>query len=255
MLHPGLQPGWEGTWEEALEQADPVMLFECMGYIETLGILGTWEDLAHWGSMDSDLKSGEPLRSCDPEMCKVMLACAFFVEMNRLSSMLIQDVRYTVCAGLSRATTRFSVRDGFECGALNVIYSMSRHVLSSQDESGAIWTLRYKPSDEHGGWLPVAWAMRVDIPGYSPEGWRLYDLPRETTVVVVSTDGTVVLVAGPHVGDQYEITRVGLDRSQTWAVANEYARRYGYPLYTPVANLYKRLEIKEQNIRRPGKEK
>jgi hypothetical protein len=233
---------WTGTWEDALEQADPALLAECMGLIETLGLLGSWSDLAHWGPDDGGLKGRERPRYCDPETCKVMLACAIMLEINSMSSKPIHSIRRVFELQLERI-----YHLSHEVNSpIAVFISVQRHLRLHWTDVEHVPNIEfYSPGNRKG----CVWKMLLST-GYSVEGWKLYDLPKETAVVTVTMGGSVMLVErGDRVHRYYISDRFRWGVEEVKHIAAEYARRYGYMLYDIVVDeSYLRTTIDRSHV-------
>jgi hypothetical protein len=241
------------TWDEVIVGADPRMVEECLGFIETHILLGVERELCFWGPSDLDHSIGN-LKNYDAETCRVMLACAFFFEMDKSKNLTIQGIREVFLKLMRKAMTDLGIFE-YHC-AMNVLYSMRRHVIIRPFDRHTpgvsdLYQVSFYSSDDRGyvNFADNKWNMYFVVPGITDRGHYLYDLPRDDYLVVVTVDGVVLLVSCRDQHLRWRITMLDLPFTEVWAVARGYARDYGYGIYNKVVDIRRsKIELDSRYI-------
>jgi hypothetical protein len=238
---------WTGTWEEALEQADPALLAECMGYIETLELLG--------GDRFTLARMQHPAGS---EQSRVMLALGILDAMEiALSRTNIEES----CSYFENVLQpmffhKYWPITGDQCIVDYIYASMCQHV-----------RYRFEPELPQmvffDGTASTGWEMRVPVPGYSPEGWKLFEPSAQNKahyilVCTTSSTGTCAVkmttVSRGHTTLlSNRISRV-VSEDEAMRIATVYADRYGFRQYMMPLSMatVEFAKILPRYIRAPG---
>jgi hypothetical protein len=243
---------WTGTWEDALEQADPALLAECSGVIETLDML---EDRPSLARMEYPVGS---------EQAKIMLALGMMSAVEHVASVYtrIEDVRgffESVMHHIFKYRTKPNRQNYM---IVDYIYFSMPHVQYHLDASTHEMYLYDVSSDG------IGWIMSVVVPGYSKDGWRIFSPITEMTrmpyiVLGVVIDGPIqfYVACNDHgtssiFGHEYHIATV---RGKLWkearSMAMAYGDRYGIPQYMRGFDHFARHErLDPRYIRQPGQD-